>query len=132
MSEEAKKFASLKDALSREEETAEDTALLAELLDADGKLRVDTSLPEEYELEVIAQQLLAHLTSYHQNREAYRAARNTDQGRRTQIWNQMQFNQLTAALIQKAYPKAKALADQLATIQAKQAAVNRERMLEAE
>ncbi len=128
--EEAKKFKSLQEALSKEEETTEDTELLAELLDAEGKLKVDTSLPEDYELEIMAQQLLAHLTSYYQNKETYRAARNSgDQGRKTQIWNQMQFNQLTAALIQRAYPKAKALADQFAKIQAKQAATNRERAL---
>lgn len=132
MSEEAKKVKSFQEALSREDETAEDSALLAELLDADGKLVVDLSLPGDYELDVMAQQLLLHLTSYYQSREAYRAARHTDQGRKTQIWQQMQFNQLSAALIQKAYPKAKGLADQLAKIQAKQAAATRDRLLEAE
>ncbi len=133
MSEEAKKFKSLQEALSKEEETTEDTELLAELLDAEGKLKVDTSLPEDYELEIMAEQLLAHLASYHQNKETYRAARNSgDQGRKTQIWNQMQFNQLTAALIQRAYPKAKARADELAMFRLTEAKMKQRQLMAQE
>lgn len=130
---EAKKYKSFEEALSRDEETAEDKALLAELLDDEGKLKVDMSLPEQYELEVIAQQLLGHLTSYTQNGKAYVAARNSgDHAKRQQIWTQMQYNQLTAAIIQRAYPKAKALADELAVLQARQAKLNRGKQLASE
>jgi len=119
------------EALNREEETAEDALLLAELLDEKGNLKVDLSLPDDYELEVMAQQLLAHITSYAQNKKAYLAAKNSgDQARRTQLWQQLQYNQLTAAIIQKSYPKAKRVADELARLQARQAQQNRARQLE--
>ena len=116
---EAKKFTSLKEALSKDETTLEDEQLLAELMDAEGKLKVDMSLPAAYELEVMAQQLLAHLASYHQSEAAWKAARNTgDNAKAKQLFDQLQYNRLTAAIIQRAYPEAKAMADQIAEVNA--------------
>ena len=130
MSEEGKKPQSFREALPKEEEAINDEALRAELLDKDGNLIVDLSLPPEYELELKAQQLLAHLTAYAQNEQAYKAARaRGDDARRTQLWSQMQFNQLTAAIIQRAYPKAKARADELAMIQLTEAKMKQRQLM---
>ncbi len=132
--EEAKKITSLKDALSGQDTTEQDdAALVAALLDDKGNLKVDTSLPAEYELEVMAKQLLDHLAAYAQNKQAWRAARNSnDHARAKSLFDQMQFNQLTAAIIQHSYPRAKALADELGKLLAKQTQANRTAQIGAE
>ena len=130
---EAKKLKSLRDALGSDGDTQDDALLLATLLDDKGELKVDLSLPQEYELEVMADQLLAHLGSYRQNWQAWRAARNTgDHANAKRLFDQMQFNKLTSAIIQASYPRAKALADELGQIRAKTARDNRKRALENE
>jgi len=127
------KVARFDEAMGKEEESDEDAKIIAELLDEKGNLMVDLSLPEEYELEIMAQTLLGHITQYAQTKQAYLAAKNSgDHQKRQQLWQQMQYNQLTAAIIQKAYPKAKALVDKLATLQARQAKSNREQQLEGD
>ena len=123
---EARKFKNLQEALSAPDQEADDAELVAELLDEKGDLKGDFTLPAAYEQDVMAQQLLAHLTGYKQNYHAWRAARNSgDNARATSLFNQMRYNQLTAALIQKAYPGAKQIADELAVLQAKQTEANR-------
>lgn len=130
---EKEKYLNLQEALEKGDEEADDALLVAELLDDEGKLKVDLSLPEVYELDIMAQQLLGHITSYKQNKEAWRAARNSsDRAKAQQIFTQMRFNELTAAIIQRAYPKAKALADELALINARTTQANRKVQLEKE
>ena len=128
------KYQSLIEAIGKEDGTAEDDALLvAELLDEKGQIIVDLSLPEEYELDIMAQQLLAHLTSYKQNYQAWRAARNTeDHAQAQKLFNQMRYNQLTAAIIQRSYPKAKVLTDEIALVQIKNVKANRKAQLDKE
>lgn len=123
--EEAQKLAKFQEALSGDNE--EDLALISGLLDAEGKLKVDISLPSAYEEEIMAQELLQHLSNYARFTQAWRAARNThDQARARQMFDQMNYSQLVAALIQNAYPGAKALANELAVLQVKQIKKNRQ------
>lgn len=118
---------SLKDLLSKPDETEQDDiALAAALLDENGKLKVDISLPQEYELDIMAKMLLDHLGAYHQAHQAWRAARNgQDKVRTTQLFEQWNFNQAAAAIIQHEFPKAKALADEMGGLLAKAAQASR-------
>jgi len=108
--------------LPKDEEVAEDEQLYSDLVDGEGKLKVDLSMPEEFVLDVMAGQMVEHLVSYQQSMQAWKSARNQDNhARAKQFFEQMQFNQLTIAIIQAKYPKAKQLADELMEVRAKQA-----------
>ncbi len=125
------KLEQMQEALGKDGTAEEDAALAAELLDEEGNIKVDLSLPAEFELDIMAGQLLQHLTSYKQLYHARRAARGSgDHVQAEKLGKQMQYNQLTAAVIQRAYPKAKKLADTLAIIQAKQTSANRQKQLD--
>lgn len=105
----------LSDLLGKDEDTTEDAELVASLLNEKGDLKVDTSLPKELETEVMAQMLIDHIISFRQTRQAWIAAKQTaDHARRQQLFQQMQYNQLTIAIIQHQYPEAKPIAELVA------------------
>ena len=98
----------------QDEEDLEDASLLDELLDETGKVRADFSMPEEFETEVVATQMVDFLSGLRQTQNSWRAARALqDHKRRTELFNQMRFNELVVARIQREYPKAKELADEI-------------------
>ena len=111
VAEKVKKFSDL--LLSNEEETG-DEALLAKLVGADGKLKVDLSLPKDYHGEIMAEQLVEALTAYEQTRQAYRGARNSgDNDKSGQLFKAMNYFRLLAAIIQAEHPSAKKIADDI-------------------
>lgn len=126
--EKAKK---LLDFMPKQDDTsADDAALLAKLIDADGEMKVDLELPQEYLLESVSELLLSHLTSYHNARQNWRAARNLEDHKKAEgLFAQMKFNQLSAAIIQNEFPKAKKIADDIAKYRAKETKVDREKKL---
>jgi hypothetical protein len=133
MSDEIEQKAKLADFLPKEDDAADEAELIAKLIGPDSKLIVDTSLPKDFEIEIMAQLLVDHLVSFKQTKAAWRAARNgADHQRATQLWQQLQYNQLTAALIQAEYPEAKAIAQQLAKGRAKVMQAQRDVKTEAE
>ncbi len=94
---------------------------------------VDMTLPKEYEAELMASEMLAHLQNYKQAKAAYQAARNLGQhDRAEQLSKQVTFSRLAVALIQSQYPEAKAIADQLALANVKRAETTRKAMLKGE
>jgi hypothetical protein len=126
---EEKKAKTIMELLPQEEEAEDAKALLAKLVDADGKLKADTSLPAEYQIEVMAELLLDHLTSYHQTRQAWRAAKNSgDHSKSQQLFQQMNYNQLTIAIIQAEFPVAKALSDSIAKARMKELTAKRNQL----
>ena len=118
------------DLLPQDEETVEDEELYAQLADEDGKLKVDLSMPEDFLVDIMASQMVEHMVSYEQSRQAWRSSRNQgNNAKAKQFFEQMQFNQLTVAMIQAQYPKAKKLADELMSVRAKQAQGQRKQLL---
>jgi len=112
--------------LMAKEEDDQDAGLVAELIGEDGQLKVDLAIPAELETEVMAQMIVDHLISYVQTKAAYRSARNTaDHARAKQLFEQMQYNQLTVAIIQHDYPQAKPLAEAIGKARAKEAEAKR-------
>tara|TARA_Y100000310_G_scaffold343143_1_gene449422 strand:+ start:84 stop:521 length:438 start_codon:yes stop_codon:yes gene_type:complete len=98
-----------------DEDIAADKALLAKLIGRDGKLKVDLSLPKQYELEAAAEQLVNCLTGYQQASVGWRSARNSgDNAKAQKIFTEMNYQQLTAAIIQAEHPGVKKIADDIA------------------
>lgn len=121
------------DLLPKSPEEADNTALLAKLTGEDGKLRVDLSMPDGYHDDIMATQMIENLTAYEQNRQAWRAARNQgNNGRSTQLFEQMNYHQLVVAIIQAEYPNAKIIADAMMEVRARGAKINRENALKGE
>lgn len=110
------------DLFPQKEDDEDEAALLAELYDtATGKIAGDFTLPGTYELEIIAAQLLEHLTAYAQAKEVFRAAVNLkDRAKSEPARSQMNHHQLVAAILQRKYPGCKALADEIARAKVKQ------------
>ena len=92
--------------------------------------RVDLSLPQEYELEAMANEMLSHLAAYATASAAGRAARHLGDHRRAEeLGRQAAFNRAAVAVMQYRYPKAKAMADEIADLQARRARKNRQAAL---
>ena len=120
--EEAKEALDKKPEALLKQQEEEPDELIGKLIGEDGKIKVDTTLPKELEIEVMANMLVDHLISFRQTKEAWRSARNSsDHARSQQLFQQMQYNQLTAAIIQAEYPEAKAIAEEIAISRAYQA-----------
>ena len=129
LSPEAKRLAAFKAALDGEDEA--DDKLLLELLDKDGVVKADMTLPDSWALDVMAQQLLQHISQYRKAELQRQAARASDNHKLAkELWENMNYHRLTAAIIQRAYPKAKAMADEIGHLQAKSAADTRKKQLE--
>lgn len=126
---EAKK-PTIADLLPQDEETKEDEELYSQLVGEDGKLKVDLSMPDDFLLDIMASQMVEHVISYEQSKQTWRSSRNQgNHARAKQFFEQMQFNQLTIAIIQAGYPGAKKLADELMSVRAKQAQTQRKNIL---
>lgn len=98
----------------------------ADVIPADIVRKADLSLPGEYRLDILAQELLSILTGYHKAEVAYRAAKNSGDRAETERLVRMTIRlRLTAALIMAENPGVKALADEFATLQAAAAKRNR-------
>ena len=114
------------DLLPKDEDELDDAELLAKLTDKDGKLKVDTSLPVDFELEIMAQQVLENTTAYATTRQQWRSARNSgDNSKAQQLFKQMNYHQLTVAVLLAEFPKAKKIADEIGRARVKQAQQNR-------
>jgi len=109
VAEKVKKFSDL---LPKSEDESDDEALIAKLIGADGKLKVDLSLPKAYHEEIMAEQLVDALTNYEQTRQAYRGARNSgDNEKSGQLFKSMNYFRLLAAIIEAEHPTVKRIAD---------------------
>ncbi len=114
-------------------EEQENASLLAKHLDDKGDVKGDFSMPDNYAAENMALLRVDHLQAYHQAKESLRAARAIgDHARAEGFYKQIRFNQLTIALIDEKYPKAKELADQIMEMRARDARAKREAFLEQE
>jgi hypothetical protein len=131
--EEEPKEPTLIDALGTEEEVGDEADKIAELIDSDGNLIVDLELPEEYQLEIMASELLNQLTLFHTFDAQWRSARGQgDSGQASKLFTQRNHHRLTAAIIQRDYPGAKALSDELAKTKSKVAKRQRKNVLSEE
>lgn len=80
---------------------------------------VDLNLPGDYETDIMAEELLAHLTTYHRVKAALKSARSTgDNKRAEELYKNMSFSRMAAAVIQRDCPSAKAVADEMAACRA--------------
>lgn len=118
--EKAKKLEDLLKRVAKEPGAEDDMAVIAELIDDNGNPIADMSMPREYEIEVMAIMMLDHLVSYKQSDRARIGARAAGNGTKAgECWQQMRYNQMTIALIQRDYPETKPIAAQLAKDRAK-------------
>ena len=118
------------DLLRKDEDTVEDEELYSQLVREDGKLKVDLSMPEDFLVDISANQMVEHMVSYEQSKQTWRSLRNQgNHAKAKQNFEQMQFNQLTIAIIQAKHPGAKKLADELMEVRAKQAKAQRSNVL---
>ena len=123
--------ASLKDLLPHSEEEEDNLALLTKLRRDGEKLKVDLSIPSTFEVDIMASMMIDHLQAYHTNRQAWRAARNgPDHSLATRLFQQMNYNQLTIAILQAEYPDAKVLADEIMKVRAAVAKAQRQQTLQ--
>lgn len=77
--------------------------------------KVDLTLPKEYVLETMAEELVSHLSAYATAKTGWRTARAAgEHAKAEQFYKQMSFSRLASALIQSEYPGVKKLADKLA------------------
>ena len=96
----------------------------------DGKLLLDETLPEEFELEIMATQALEAIAQVKQLNQTWRAARNAgDHARAKQVFEQMNANKVLAAIIQVEFPACKPIVAELAGIRVKQAKKARAKLL---
>ncbi len=114
-----------------EEEEEEEGALTADEVTALlGK--VDLSLPETFDDDIMGSELLDHLSNFHKAKVGMKAARHSgDHPKAEQLGKLMSYSRLAAAIIQAQNPRAKALADELATVRAKLAKAQRQSVLGA-
>lgn len=103
----------LKELMSKDDDVAEEAALVASMIDSEGNLRAAfLEIPDEFTVEIMATQLIEHLSAYHQQREAWKAAKNSgDQARSKQLFDSWNFQRLAAAILQVDHPGAKEIAD---------------------
>ena len=84
-------------------------------------------LPGDYENEVMANELLSHLTSYHAAVVAARAARHAkDHAQAEKMDKVALYSQIAAGILQRKYPKSVAIYQALALARAKAAQSSRE------
>jgi len=122
---------SVLDKFLNDPEDTDDANQLASLLDPEtGEIKGDFSMPKEFEVEIMAQQMVDHLTTYKQLKKAYIAAKNQgDHKRRGELFQQMRFSQVTVAMIQFEFPAAKEIADEIMQVRVAEVRRNRESAL---
>ena len=115
------------------------TAVLLEQAEGDAKElipqsaldAVDLSLPGEYRLEVMADELLGVLGTFHRAQAGRRAARNSENHKEAERLGEMVGRmRLIAAVITMDVPGVKAVADRMATYRAKRARAERDTALD--
>ena len=92
--------------------------------------KVDVRLPKDFQLEVMADELLAHLSNFHKATAAWKSARNQgDHAKAEQMFRLRSYCKLAAAIIQDEYEGVRAVAEQLAAFRVKRARAEREAAL---
>ena len=87
---------------------------------------VDLSLPDAYEAEILAAEVLDHISNYRRLEASRRAARHQNQhDKATNFERDAAFSRNAAALIQYEHPSTKVLYKELAEARAKQLRLNR-------
>lgn len=90
---------------------------------------VDLTVPLEYEVEVVAANMVNYLSEYRAAIIGLRAAKqNGDHERQSALAKAEAFYRNAVAYIQYKYPDAKAISDQIMKAQAKNTATNRAKM----
>jgi len=93
----------------------------------------DLSLPQEFELEILADELLGVLGTYKRASYGRKSARNLGDTQRAQQMAQLErYSRLTAAMMMADYPGLKNIADEIATARAREAQRRRAQLLEDE
>ena len=116
--------------LPPDEDKVEDEKLYAQLVGPDGKLKVDMGMPQDYLVDIMAAQMVDHMTAFEQAQQVWKSSRNQgNHAKAAQNFEQMQFSQLTVAIIQAQYPGAKKLAQEIMKVRAQQAQSGRDNML---
>jgi len=93
----------------------------------------DLSLPHEFELEILADELLGVLSTFKRATFGRRSARNIgDHQRATQMGQLERYSRLTAALMISEHKGLKAVADEMAEFRAQRAQRERAQALESE
>ncbi len=119
------------DKFLKDSEESGDAALLPQLLDAKGDITADYSMPEEFETEVMAGQMVDHLIAFKQSKQNWIAAKQVgDHAKRKQLFEQMRFNQVTVAIIQYEFPDAKNIADEIMRYRVKDVQGKRQKFLQ--
>ena len=124
---------SILDKFLKDEDTEDDATVLASLLDENGNLIGDYSMPEAYEEETVATQMVDHLYAYKQAEIAHTTAKNQgDHKRRKELFDSMRFNQITIAIIQQRFPNAKQIADDIMETKVSTVRAQRDKFLDDE
>ena len=93
----------------------------------------DLSLSQEFELEILADELLGVLGTYKRASYGRKSARNLGDTQRAQQMAQLErYSRLTAAMMMADYPGLKNIADEIATARAREAQRRRAQLLEDE
>ena len=95
------------------------------------RFKID-DLPSDYVIESMAAELLEHKASFQKADVAWRSAKHTDHQREQQMWQLRNYSRLCAAIIMDKWPKAAALANEIAQVRVIQARQARQAMLEQE
>ncbi len=93
----------------------------------------DLKLPTDYVTDIMAAEVLDHLTNHYRARAALRAARNSgDSQQAERLFKLLSFSRLAVAIIQHEYPEAKGVADEIAQYRALTASNQRKALLQTE
>ena len=88
------------------------------------------SLVPSFETEVMAQELLEHLSNYHRALVGVKSARSSgDHAKADQLYRLMAYSRLAAAIIQSDHPGIKTIADEIGEVRAQQAKMQRAALL---
>lgn len=95
--------------------------------------KADLSLPDEFQLDSMAAELVEHLANYHKANAGRKAARAQGDGQKAeQMFKLMSYSRLAAAYIEQSFPGVKAVADVIARTRAIQVKRARQQLLSAE
>ena len=119
------------DKFLKDSEESGDAVLLPQLLDEKGDITADYSMPDEFETEVMAGQMVDHLIAFKQSKQNWIAAKQVgDHAKRKEFFEQMRFNQVNVAIIQYGFPDSKGLADEIMRYRVKDVQGRRQKFLQ--
>ena len=111
----------------------EDTAEVGDELDPKILETANLDMPESFQVESMAAELVEHLSAYHRTKAALKAARAQGDGQKAeQLFKAMSYSRLVAAYLQSEFPGIKSIADEIAQARAIQIKQQRSAMLGAE